>query len=68
MMMKKLFAGIVVAGLSVSLLGCAEKAVTPAPEPAPSGEKAPEGTKPEEATAPAPGEAAPAPADAGKAP
>jgi hypothetical protein len=68
-MMKKLFAGIVMASLSISLIGCAEKPTTPAPDAAPPAEKSADGAKPaEEPTTPAPGEAAPAPADSGKAP
>jgi hypothetical protein len=68
--MKKLLVFVAWTGLSLSLMGCADKATTPAPEPAPSttDDKAADAKPAEEPTAPAPSEAAPAPADSGKAP
>lgn len=60
-MMKKLFAGMVMAGLSISLVGCAEKAPAPAPDSPPAVVTPADGAKPAGEAAPA--EAAPAEGD-----
>ena len=63
--MKRLLLLVALAGFSISAFGCAEnKPVTP-PPPA---DAKPDAAKPDEPTTPAPDAAAPAPADAGKAP
>ena len=68
--MKKLLVMVAVTGFSLSLIGCAEKPTAPAPAPSagPADKGGAEAKPAEEPTTPAPAEAAPAPADAGKAP